>query len=107
MGTWTGYDAFRAWFGSSGHHRNMLGRWSEMGAGRSNGSWWTQLFGAASGKSTKLPDELPEPAEAFAPEPEDDTGRPVGPPGGRVPDEPPPQDGEMDEDDEGAEEDGN
>ena len=97
MGCWSGHDAFLAWFGSSGHHRNMLGRWTEMGAGRSHGSWWTQLFGAAGGRSLKLPDELPRPAEDFAPEPEDGSGRPVGPPGGRVPDEAPPQDGELDE----------
>ena len=105
MGPWTGHGAFLAWFGSSGHHRNMLGRWTEMGAGRSDGSYWTQLFGAASGRSLKIPAELPEPPPAFAAEPEDDTGRPVGPPGARVPDEAPPNEGELDEDDKDADDD--
>lgn len=70
MGPGTGRGAFWAWFGSSGHHRNMLGaNWTEMGCGRS-GSYWTQLFGAAGGRSLAEPDPLPAPAAPFAPEPE-------------------------------------
>ena len=77
-GPWTGLDAFKAWFGSSGHHRNMLGRWTEMGCGRSGGSMWTQLFGSASGSSLKIPPKLPDPTPHYAPEPEDEHGRPIG-----------------------------
>ncbi len=91
MGTWSGRDAFAAWFHSSGHHRNMVAAgWTEMGAGRSGGSWWTQNFGAAGGTSLKEPDELPPPEKAFAPEPEDDSGRPLDRGGERLPNEPPP-----------------
>lgn len=89
----TGRDAFWGWFGSSGHHRNMLGRgWTEMGAGRSVPSHWTQLFGAASGKSLGTPDALPAPAADVAPDPEGPAqgsqgGNPLVP---RVPDVKPP-----------------
>ncbi len=84
----TGRGAFWAWFGSSGHHRNMLGRgWHEMGCGRSGGSWWTQLFGGGS-KSLKPPDPLPAPEPFFAPEPEPAGGARGGPV--EVPDEVPP-----------------
>jgi uncharacterized protein YkwD len=90
-GTWSGRDAFWAWFHSSGHHRNMVAAgWTEMGAGRSGGTWWTQVFGAMSGKSLKEPDELDPPGPAFAPEPEDELGRPVGGGRGEVPNETPP-----------------
>ncbi len=61
-----------------------------MGAGRSGGVWWTQLFGAASGKSLSLPDALDEPEAFFAPEPEDESGRPRQPGAPELPDEPPP-----------------
>lgn len=89
-GTWTGRDAFSAWFRSSGHHRNMINaHWTEMGAGRSGGSWWTQLFGGASGRKLSLPDALPAPAPFFAPEPEDERGRPAQPGRPEFPDEPP------------------
>ena len=63
--------------------------WTEMGAGRSGGDWWTQLFGAASGKSLSLPDKLPDPDPFFAPEPEDELGRPAQPGTPQLPDEPP------------------
>jgi uncharacterized protein YkwD len=90
-GTWSGRDAFRAWFGSSGHHRNMLARgWTEMGAGRSGGDWWTQNFGAMGGKGLSDPNPAPEPAADVAPEPEDERGRPVQPGKGEVPDKAPP-----------------
>ncbi len=89
-GTWTGRDAFQAWFRSSGHHRNMINaNWTEMGAGRSGGSWWTQLFGRAGSKKLKVPDPLPEPEAFFAPEPEDESGRPRQPGTPEFPDEPP------------------
>ncbi|MDJ0523083.1 MAG: CAP domain-containing protein [Planctomycetota bacterium] len=88
----TGHGAFMAWFRSSGHHRNMLGRgWMVMGCGRANGSWWTQLFGGGS-KSLKTPDKLPDPAPPFAPDKEgpDKPDRPDMP--FEVPDEVPPGD---------------
>ncbi|MDJ0975706.1 MAG: FHA domain-containing protein [Planctomycetota bacterium] len=69
MGPGTGRGAFWAWFRSSGHHRNMLSRWTEMGCGRT-GSYWTQLFGGASGFSLSTPDPLPAPTPHFAPEAE-------------------------------------
>ncbi|MFV1959413.1 MAG: CAP domain-containing protein, partial [Planctomycetota bacterium] len=88
-GTWTGRAAFNAWFHSSGHHRNMIAKgWTEMGAGRSGGSWWTQLFGSATGRSLKEPDPLPPPEAPFAPEPEDENGRPAQPGRAEVPDAP-------------------
>jgi len=91
-GTPSGRDAFRAWFGSSGHHRNMLSRgWSEMGAGRSAPSHWTQLFGALGGRGLSDPDALPAPTPEVAPDPEGTTPeRPTGPITPRLPDEPPP-----------------
>ena len=79
-GTWSGRDAFAAWFTSSGHHRNMVARagrrWAPAAAAA---TWWTQVFGAAGGTSMDLPEALPAPEEAFAPEPEDPTGRPTEP----------------------------
>ncbi|MGE0191870.1 MAG: CAP domain-containing protein [Planctomycetota bacterium] len=70
MGLHTGRDAFKAWFTSSGHHRNMLGGgWTEMACGRSGG-YWTQLFGAMTGKSLDVPEALPDPPPFYAPEPE-------------------------------------
>ena len=85
MGPSTGRGAFWAWFGSSGHHRNMLGqRWTEMGCGRSR-NYFTQLFGAAGGKSLSTPDKLPAPAAPFAPEPEGTPRRSGG--GPSLPDE--------------------
>lgn len=69
MGPSTGRGAFWAWFGSSGHHRNMLSNWTEMGCGRS-GNYWTQLFGGAGGSSLSEPETLPDPAPEFAPEEE-------------------------------------
>ena len=96
----TGHGAFMAWFRSSGHHRNMLGRsWLQLGCGRADGTWWTQNFAGGS-KSLKPPDALPAPDAAFAPEPEDKNGRPIPPGKIEVPDEVPPGD-EGDEGDEG------
>ena len=68
-GPGTGHGAFMAWFRSSGHHRNMLGKgWLVMGCGRANQTWWTQLFGGGS-KSLTPPDPLPPPDAPFAPDP--------------------------------------
>ena len=67
-GPGTGHGAFMAWFRSSGHHRNMLGKgWLVMGCGRANQTWWTQLFGGGS-KSLDAPDPLPAPEAPFAPD---------------------------------------
>jgi len=69
MGRDTGRGAFDSWFHSSGHHRNMLGAgWTEMGCGRSE-SYFTQVFGRASGKSLAEPDPLPPPGPEVAPDP--------------------------------------
>jgi uncharacterized protein YkwD len=39
--------AFAGWYGSPGHHRNMVAAtWGQVGTGRS-GTYWTQVFGAA------------------------------------------------------------
>ncbi len=55
-GARTGREAFLQWYGSSGHHRNMLGRGhTEIGVGR-DGDFWTQNFGHAS-TSLDLPRE--------------------------------------------------
>jgi uncharacterized protein YkwD len=68
----TGRGAFWAWFHSSGHHRNMIGRgWTELGAGRSH-AHFTQLFGRLTGKSLKQLEELPPPEEDVAPDPPDE-----------------------------------
>src|SRR5262245_41493567 len=42
-----GEDAFRGWYNSSGHHRNMLGGHQQIGVGRCN-QLWTQNFGGGS-----------------------------------------------------------
>jgi len=53
-GSQTGRGSFLQWKGSSGHHRNLLGRGhTEVGVGR-HGDWWTQNFGRAS-KKVELP----------------------------------------------------
>ena len=81
MGLDSGRGAFRAWFGSSGHHRNMLGAgWTEMGCGRQK-AYWTQLFGAMTGRSLDLPEALPAPPPYFAPQEEGERER-VGSAGG-------------------------
>lgn len=75
MGLDSGRDAFRAWFTSSGHHRNMLGAgWTEMACGRQR-AYWTQLFGAMTGRSLDAPDPLPAPPPYFAPQDEGGAAR--------------------------------
>ncbi|MSR75457.1 MAG: FHA domain-containing protein [Planctomycetes bacterium] len=44
MGQATGGSAVAAWRHSSGHHRNLLGRWTHLGCGKADGAWWTQNF---------------------------------------------------------------
>ncbi|MHC4662066.1 MAG: CAP domain-containing protein [Planctomycetota bacterium] len=43
MGQQTSFAAFNGWYNSSGHHRNMLGRFRSLGVGKA-GSYWTQNF---------------------------------------------------------------
>jgi uncharacterized protein YkwD len=38
-----GENAFWSWFGSPGHHKNMIGGHGQIGIGRSNG-FWTEMF---------------------------------------------------------------
>ncbi len=45
MGQRSGVGAFKAWYTSSGHHRNILGNHNSIGLGQ-EGHHWTQLFGA-------------------------------------------------------------
>jgi len=50
-GSGSGRGAFNAWYNSSGHHRNMLGRHAQIGIGRGGehpGRLFTQNFGSAS-----------------------------------------------------------
>ncbi len=54
-GASTGRGAFKQWFGSSGHHRNMLSGHTEMGCGAAAHHWWTQNFGRLTGKSLTPP----------------------------------------------------
>ena len=42
-------DAHQAWLYSSGHHRNILSDWTDMGVGRGRGTLWTQNFGNGGG----------------------------------------------------------
>ncbi len=47
MGMGDPAEAHMAWYNSSGHHRNMLGGWNQMGCGNSS-TYWTEDFGAGS-----------------------------------------------------------
>jgi len=42
-----GRSAFQCWYGSSGHHRNMLGNHGQIGVGRYD-DLWTENFGGSS-----------------------------------------------------------
>ncbi len=44
MGSPKGADAFRAWYHSPGHHKNMTSKYRQIGVGCC-GRHWTQLFG--------------------------------------------------------------
>lgn len=48
----SGFDVVRQWCGSSGHHRNILGKgWTHLGAGKAkDGAFWTQNFGKGRSK---------------------------------------------------------
>ncbi len=60
-GSQEGRPTFLQWYGSSGHHRNMLGKdHTEIGVGRSQ-DFWTQNFGRA---SQKVEAPKPDPAGA-------------------------------------------
>jgi uncharacterized protein YkwD len=43
-GSRTSYQAFMGWYNSSGHHRNVLGRFRHLGVGKA-GTYWTEDFG--------------------------------------------------------------
>ncbi len=60
-GASTGRGAFKQWFGSSGHHRNMLMNHTAMGCGTAGHHWWTQNFGKLTGKSMSPPNVPPDP----------------------------------------------
>ena len=61
MGASSGVQAFWQWFRSSGHHRNMLSGWTDLGCGACDNHWWTQKFGRATGKSLSPPRVPPDP----------------------------------------------
>ena len=46
--------AHQEWLYSSGHHRNILSDWADMGAGAA-GSLWTQNFGIGGGADWTIP----------------------------------------------------
>ncbi|MDH3592313.1 MAG: CAP domain-containing protein, partial [Planctomycetota bacterium] len=61
-GASSGVQAFEQWFGSSGHHRNMLSPGhTELGCGAAMHHWWTQKFGRATGRSLNPPKVPPDP----------------------------------------------
>ncbi|MHC4938552.1 MAG: CAP domain-containing protein [Planctomycetota bacterium] len=60
-GASTGEGAFWQWFRSSGHHRNMLSGWTELGCGACDNHWWTQKFGRLTGRSLSPPTVPPDP----------------------------------------------
>ena len=60
-GASTGEGAFWQWFRSSGHHRNMLSGWTELGCGACDNHWWTQKFGRLTGRSLNPPSVPPDP----------------------------------------------
>ena len=47
-------DAHLSWLHSSGHHRNILSNWDDLGVGQSGGLW-TQNFGTGGGTPTVIP----------------------------------------------------
>ncbi len=81
----TGVGAFKGWFGSSGHHRNMCNAGHrDIGVGAHMNHWWTQKFGRATGNSLKPPNVPPDPD----PPGTSGNGKPppkVTPPGGDTP----------------------
>jgi len=60
-GASTGEQAFWQWFRSSGHHRNMLSGWTDLGCGACDNHWWTQKFGRLTGRSLSPPNVPPDP----------------------------------------------
>lgn len=62
LGASTGVQAFWQWFGSSGHHRNMLQPGHrDLGCGSAAHHWWTQNFGSLTGNSLTPPKVPPDP----------------------------------------------
>ena len=51
----TAEGAHRGWCSSSGHHRNILSPWQDLGVGR-EGRRWTQNFGSGGGAAPKIYD---------------------------------------------------
>ena len=43
------------WCHSSGHHRNILSAWVDMGSGQAGGALWTQNFGNGGGAAPVIP----------------------------------------------------
>jgi hypothetical protein len=75
-GASTGRQAFWQWFGSSGHHRNMLvAGHTDLGCGACDHHWWTQNFGRASGHRLEPP-KVPK-----DPDPPGSSGNGKPPPG--------------------------
>jgi uncharacterized protein YkwD len=93
--------AHLAWRHSSGHHRNMLSPWLDLGSGQS-GSLWTQNFASGGAGEPVIPgravettpaDEMPEeprPEEEAESPPEEEPGEPAPPPKEEPGDEAPP-----------------
>jgi uncharacterized protein YkwD len=83
-------SAHMAWRQSSGHHRNLLSFWVDLGSGQSGGLW-TQNFGVGGGPEPVIPgragdetvpvdppEEAPTTTGGDAPVPEDETPAPEG-----------------------------
>jgi uncharacterized protein YkwD len=55
-------DAHNSWCHSSGHHRNILSAWTDMGTGAANMGYWTQNFGTGGGKAAQIETPTTPPA---------------------------------------------
>jgi uncharacterized protein YkwD len=51
------------WCRSSGHHRNILSAWVDMGTGQAGGALWTQNFGTGGGAAPVVPPSTVTPRE--------------------------------------------
>jgi hypothetical protein len=58
-------EAHISWCHSSGHHRNILSSWTDMGTGSAGQSVWTQNFGNGGGKPAVI--ETPAPPTTTTP----------------------------------------
>lgn len=52
-------EAHLAWCHSSGHHRNILSGWTDMGSGGAGGALWTQNFGTGGGRPPVIENAAP------------------------------------------------